>query len=301
MVTPVPTPATAPEATANDLIAQALQNAGVPPRNIELPPEVVAEPAKVPSPDGLPKGEVLGESPEEKATREAAEAAKVAVAKAQEPSEPKPGEKGEQPLGKAEIETAITEASSKFQSIMDRKINQITYQMRQTVDALNQFFQTQEDASLSGLSGEELVQKRLERLEKPGGPKIQIKTDQPVEQQAAQFYQYLANFVAAVGLKIDDKRIDWAPDVDDPKAGFNRFLVSIKTALVADQTTVIKELKDAGDAELAKLRKKTGVDKVSITGPGGSGIPDMSKLSAAEKIALGFQIQDELSQAAGQK
>jgi len=298
MVIPVSAPAPAPEKSANDLIAQALVNAGVPPRNIELPPVVEAEPATVPSPDGLPKGEVKGESPEEKAVREAAETAAQAAALAGKPAEPKPGEKGEQPLGKAEIEAAITEASSKFQGIMDRKINQITYQMRQTVDALNQFFQTQEDASLSGLSGEELVQKRLDRLEKPGGPKIQIKPDQPVDQQAAQFYQYLANFVAAVGLRIDDKRIDWAPDVDDPKAGFNRFLVSVKTALVADQTKVIKELKDAGDAELTKLRKKTGVDKVSITGPGGSGIPDLDKLSAAQKIELGIKIQEELSQAA---
>ena len=278
--------------SANAIIAQALENAGVPPRNIEIPPEPKpGEPVTgvgVPNLDGSPKGQVVGEElePEEDETPEA------------KPSEPKPGEPTVPPLGKADIEAAITEASSKFQSIMDRKINNLQVQMQQTIGALNQFFQSQEDSGISGLPENEQVMKRLERLEKPAQPKIQIQPGQPIEQQSTQFYQQLANFVDTVGLKIDDKRIDWAPDVDDPKTGFNRFLASIKAALVADQTKAIQDLKNTGDKELQKIRKKTGVDKVSTSGPGGTGIPNIDKMTPMEKIEYGYKVQEELSQVA---
>ena len=167
--------------------------------------------------------------------------------------------------------------------------------MQQTIGALNQFFQTQEDSRISGLSPEEQVQKRLDRLE-TGDKQLHIDTKQPIAEQPAQFYQQLVNFVDTVGLKIDDKRIDWAPGVDDPQVGFNRFLVSIKTALTEDQTKVIQELRAEGGKELAKVRKKTGVDKVSTIGPSGAGLPDISKLTPMEKIAYGYKVQEELSQ-----
>ena len=287
-----------PDKSVNAIIAQALANAGVPPRNIEVPPVAEAEPAaKVPTLDGKPKGQVQGESPEEKATREAEEA-KAAGAPAVEPPKPAPGEPPVQPLGKAEIETAITEASSKFQSLMDRKINQLQYQMTQTITALNQFFQSQEDASVAGLPENEQVLKRLGNLEKGVGTKIQIQANQPISQQPAQFYQQLVGFVDAVGLKVDDKRIDWAPDTDNPQVGFNRFLTSVKAALVEDQTKVIQALKDDGNKVLTNLRKKTGVDKVSATGPSGAGVPDIDKMNPMQKIEYGYAQQEQLSQVA---
>lgn len=281
------------EQSANTIIAEALQKAGVPPREISLPPETGAKPKEgTPSLDGLPKGQVKGESPEEKAEREAAEAS---VAEPKEPSEPKPGEPAVRPLGKADIEAAINQASSNFQRMMDGKINQLQLQMTQTVGALNQFFLAQEDSNISGLSTEEQVQKRLERLEKPPQPKIQIPA-QPIGEQPTQFYQQLANFVDTVGLKIDDRRIDWAPDTENPQVGFNRFLASIKKALVEDQTKVIQELKNDGNKELLKIRKKVGVDKVSTSGPGGAGLPDIEKMTSMEKIEYGYAQQEELSQ-----
>ncbi len=277
-----------PTNPANAIIAQALQAAGVQAKDIELPSETVTELAKTPSLDGQPKGQVMGELPLEEPE----------VEPAKELSKPEPGETVVPPLGKADIETAITEATSKFQSIMDRKINQLQFQMQQTVGALNQFFQTQEDTSISGLTPEEQVQKRLERLEKPAQPKIQIDPGQPISQQPTQFYQQLTNFVDTVGLKVDDKRIDWAPDATDPQAGFNRFLGSIKKALVEDQTKVITELKNTGEKEIGKLRKKTGVDKVSNSGPSGAGTPDVDKMTPMQKIEYGFQVQEQLSQVA---
>jgi len=277
-----------PAQTANTIIAEALAKAGVPQQNIQLLPEALpGGPPKesLPNLDGTLKGQVKGQLPEPPL---------VPPAVTPPPSEVKPGEQQEPPLSKAEIVAAINEASSRFQGTVDRKINQLQLQMQGTVNAFNQFFQTQEDSSIAGLPADEQILKRLERLEKPGQPRIQIQ--QPIEQQPTQFYQQLANFVDAVGLKIDDKRIDWAPDVTDSRTGFNRFLASIKKSLVEDQTKVIQDLKDNGDKEFQKLRKKAGVDQVSTTGPGGAGLPDLSKMTPMQKIEYGYQVNAELSQ-----
>lgn len=276
------------EETANSIIAEALGKAGVPSQNIEVPSEEVKQPVgAVPSSDGEPKAVVKGANLE---VEEEPETSKDGTPK---PDEVKPEL---ELLSKAETIAAINEASSKFQSMMDGKINQLQYQMTQTTTALNQFFQNQEDTSISSLPAEEQVQARLKRLESPVAPKIQIQAAQPINQQATQYYQQLTNFVDTVGLKIDDKRIDWAPDVTDPKTGYNRFFASIKKALVEDQTKVIQELKNNGDKVLSKIRKKTGVDKVSTSGPSGAGLPDMSKMTPMQKIELGYAQQEQLSQ-----
>lgn len=283
--------------SANAIIAKALESAGVSGQNIELPPEAVSEQANtLPSSDGLPKGQVKGESPEEKAEREEAESSEAGAIK---PSEPKPGEPIAQPLGKAEIEAAVTEATSRFQSMVDKKINQIQFQMQQTVGALNQFFQTQEDSNISGLSTEEQVQRRLDRLEKPTQPRIQIQS-QPQQPDAAvrQLYQYLVDMADVAGLKPDDKRLDWAGDLPVGQVSeiVNRFKTSVKNSLVADQTKVIQELKESGGKEIQKLRKKTGVDKVSTTGPSGAGLPDVDKMTPMQKLEYGFKLNEELAQ-----
>lgn len=277
--------------SANAIIAKALEDAGVPLREISIPSETEAGElgqgrANL---DGSSKGEVKGEIPEVEETTEL------------EPKAPAEAEsdetKGLAGLSKADIEAAINQASSKFQGIMDRKINQIQLQVQQTAEALNQFFQSQEDTNLSGLPENEQVLKRLDRIEK-GGQQARIQIQQPIERQSTQFYQQLVNFVDAVGLKVDDKRIDWAPGVDDPQTGLNRFLASIKTALVEDQTKVIQDLKGAGDKVLTNLRKKTGVDAVSTAGPSGEGLPDIDKMTPLQKLEHGYKTQEELSQAA---
>ena len=63
-----------------------------------------------------------------------------------------------------------------------------------------------------------------------------------------------------------------------------------------DQTKVIQELKNDGNRELQKVRKKTGVDKVSQSGPGGAGLLDLSKMTPMEKIEYGFKLQEQLAQ-----
>lgn len=272
------------ETTANSIIAQALQNAGVPPRNIELPPVTEqSEPQGRPNLDGSLKGQVKGElEVEEPEVPETEEAPEI--------SEPEIGEAEKQQLAKADIEVLIDQASAKFQSIMDRKINQLQAQMQQTVGALNQFFMAQEESSLANLPQEEQVLKRLERLER-GKLQPQVQPQLPVEQQPVQFYQQLVHFVDAVGLKVDDKRIDWAPEVSDPQTGFNRFIGSLKKALVEDQTNTIKELKNNGDKEIQKIRKRTGIDKVSTTGPSGAGLPNFDKMTPLQKLEYAFQQQ----------
>ena len=276
------------ENAANSVIAQALENAGVRPANIEIPAEAETGQAGTPSLDGLPKGQVKGQELEgEDDSKPVTET----------PSESKSDETPEQPLTKAEIQTAITEASSKFQSIMDRKINALNAQMQGTVTALNQFFNAQENPDISSLPPEDQVQERLKRLEKPSQPKIQIQS-QPISEQPTQFYQQLVGFVDAIGLKVDDKRLDWAPDTDNAQVGFNRFLVSVKSALVEDQTKVINELKKNGDKVISKVRKQTGVDAVSTKGPSGAGLPDISKMTPMQKIEYGFQQQAEAAQSA---
>lgn len=281
----------------NAVIAAALEKAGVPPRNIDLPPgsesNEPANEANVPNLDGSLKGEVKGaeREPEEEPSEPEAE-----------PSKTKPGEPTVQPLGKAEIEAAITEASSKFQSIMDKKINALQFQMQQTIGALNQFFQSQEDSSISGLPADEQTQRRLERLESgPKQPKIQIAQTPQADQAAQQLFQYLADMADVAGLKIDDGRLDWSGNLSPATNGSTivaNFKASVKAALIADQTKVIQDLKDGGNKEIQKIRKKAGVDKVSTSGPGGAGLPDVSKMTPMEKIEYGYKVQEELSQVA---
>ena len=276
------------EITANSIITQALENAGVPASGIELPAEVVEKQAGIPNLDGTPKGQTKGQlEPEEVVTEPVTKAA-----------EPISAETTEQPLSKADIGALIDQASSRFQSVMDKKMNVLDFQMKQTVGALNQFFQTQEDSSIAGLPAEEQVIKRLERLEKP--PQTKIQTEQPPQADTAgtQLYQYLVDMADVAGLKPDDKRLDWGGDLQVTQMSeiVNRFKVSVKAALVADQTKAVQELKDNGDKIISKVRKQAGVDKVSTVGPSGAGLPDVNKLSAIEKIDLGFKIQEELAQ-----
>lgn len=287
---------TNPVQSANAIIAQALADAGVPPRNIQLPAE---SPQGTPKEsesgstlksahkdsNGTPKGEVSGHDTDTAESEDSVQSVstKPPAAKSAVPVAPQ--------LGKSEIEQLLNQTSAKFQSIIDRKINAIQAQLTGTITALNQFFQAQDATSISGLPESEQVLKRLERLEK-GNRMPQIQVQQPIESQSTQFYQQLVNFVDAVGLHVDDKRIDWAPDVSDPKTGFNRFLASIKTALVEDQTKVIQELKASTDKELTKIRKKTGIDRVSTSGPSGAGNPDISKMTPAQKIEYGLQIHE---------
>lgn len=279
--------------TPDAIIAQALANAGVPAQNIDISPVVEeSAPSGLPTLDGQPKPASKGELPVEAVAE--AEATPAVVL-------PTPGEPTEQPLSKSDIEAAVAKASSSIQGLMDRKINQLQYQMTQTIGALNQFFQTQEDTSMAGLSGEDQVAKRLERLEQGGAKsKIQIATQPELtaQQQVTLTYQRLADIVVAVGIKMDDKRIDWAPDVsvDNFEAGFTRFKASLTKAVTEDQTNLIKKLKEDGGKEITKLRKKVGVDKVAIGGPGGPGLADVSKMTPMQKIEYGFKQQEELSQ-----
>jgi hypothetical protein len=230
--------------------------------------------------DGSLKGQVKGEAPESQEAEE--------VIAETETTETEPGGKVGQPADKEYIGTLINQVSSNLQSMFDHKINQLNANMAQTITALNQFFESQDNASLAGLPPEEQVAKRLERLEK-GGQQPRIQMQQPVEQQSTQTVQMLVGFVDAVGLKIDDKRIDWAPDVADPQIGFNRFAISVKKALTEDYAKAIQELKNNGEKEIGKLRKKAGVDKVSTSGPSGAGLPDISKMTPFEKLEYAFQ------------
>ena len=279
------------ESTVNSIVAAALMKAGVPEQNIELAPE--PEPSELASKesrrnlDGSFKGQVKGQdwaSEEEPA--------------GPEPSEVVSGVESEHPLTKAEIGTAINQASSRFQSIMDKRLNTLQHQMYGTMATLNQFLQNRENMDIAALSPEEQVSKRLERLESGMGNVVSAMTrPQPaIEQQPVQFYQQLVNFVDAVGLKVDDQRIDWAPDVSNPQVGFNRFLTSLKNTLMEDQTKAFQKLRSDGNHEIQKIRKKTGVDKVSTSGPSGAGLPNIDKMTPLEKIQLGFQINEQLNQ-----
>lgn len=282
--------------SANSIIADALAKAGVTPSNIELPSE--AEQSKPteeqpgrPNLDGSLKGEVKGESLEDKeADIETPEAT------AEKPSEPASEAKAEQPLSKADIETLVNQGSANIQSLMDRKLNQLNLQMQQTVGALNQFFQTQEESSIAGLPTEEQVLKRLDRLEKGGAQLPKIPTQSLGEPEAGMI-PTLKLFVDAAGLKADDSRIDWATDTNDPKVGLARFLGSVKKALMENQTAEIAKLKGDGEKEIQKLRKKTGVDKVSTSGPSGAGLPDISKLTSLQKLELGYRLNEEAARA----
>jgi hypothetical protein len=276
---------------ANSVIAEALRNTGVPDREIkaeELTPKPVE---KEPTPsqkrlDGQLKGQVKGQLPDEAETPAPTEEEKLVA-------EDVNSKTNSQTVSKEDIAALVEQASRNFQSIMDRKISQLNTQMQGTINALNQFFESQDNANLAGLPQDEQVMKRIERLEK-GGQMPRIQMQQPIEQQSVNYVQNLLGFVEAVGLKPDDKRIDWAPDVSDPQIGFKRFSGSLKKALVEDQTRAIQDLKDNGDKEISKLRKKTGVDKVSTLGASGAGLPDVNKMTPFEKLTYAFQ-QEEVA------
>lgn len=285
----------------NSIVAEALQKAGVRPADISVLPEPgksvepsvepvqPAQPGK-PNLDGTLKEQVKGAP---LGDREPVVEPKVETPEPLEPGTVEPVE--QKPLTVTEITDIISQASSQFQSIMDKKIFALQTQTQGIINALNQYFESQENAGLSGLPEGEQVQKRLERLEGgTKGPRIQV--NQPVEQQPITYYQQMVNFVNTVGMRIDDKRIDWAGDTNDPKVGFDRFLVSIKTALTEDQTKAIKGLKDDGDKEIAKVRKKVGVDRVNTVGPSGKGLPDIEKMTPLEKLTFAYDQAAVLAQ-----
>jgi hypothetical protein len=281
--------------TVNSIIAEALKTAGVAPRNIQLEsepvqPESTKETLGKRSPDGSPKSPSMSQSRDEV---EEPKESTTPKSETDESESAKSEEKAAAAITKAEIAAMIDQASSRFQSIMDRKINQITAQMNGTVNALNQFFQSQDEASISNLPEDVQIKKRLEKLEK-GGQLPRIQVQQPIEEQPTQFYSQLLSFVDAVGLRADDKRIDWAATETDPKVGFNKFLSSIKVALTEDSVKAIQSVRETGEKEITKIRKKSGVDKVSTTGPSGKGLPDIDKMTPMQKLEYAFQ-QNEIA------
>ena len=274
--------------SVNSVIAQALQAAGVREQNIELPTgEGKLEPQNPYAPEGAPKGEVMGEPGDSSNVQPEDESSSKP-----EPSKPKSEEpSGEKPLSKAEIEQAINQSSARLQSMVDKKLNLLTNQVTGVVNGLNKFFENQETASLSGLPAEEQVLRRLERLEQGGQkPKIEIPqaTEPAQPDQTQMMYQFLANLVDAVGLRIDDKRLDWSEPT--------KFITTLKSSLAEDYTKAINELKNNGNKELQKIRKKTGVDKVSQSGPGGAGLPDIDKMTPMQKLEYGFKQAEEAAQ-----
>ncbi len=281
--------------TADSIVSQALKDAGVPEANINLTPTpsqtVAADKAVVPRLDGELKGPT-------KDTEFSAEIDKIFAAKEPVGPDGKPpeGADGDKvvALGKEEMSQMLTETLGKFQSLVDRKINQLQQQQTATVNALNSLISTQEQAVLEGLPEDVQLKRRLEKLEKGEGS--QVVTTQPVSQQLPQFYNYLVSFVTAVGLDPADKRIDWAPDEDDPNTGLNKFLTSIKNAVSEDKQKEIGDLKAEATKAVTKLAKRLGVDKIPTSPPSGDGLPDMSKLSPMEKIELGLKIVAEQKQ-----
>jgi len=266
--------------SVDSIVAQALKEVGVASKDINLTPE--PEPGETPplerktKLDGSLKGQTKGELTDDEGTQDTDEPT---------PDEPESDVQPEQSLSKADITALVDQASSKFQSLMDRKINTLTSQMQQQNTMLSQFFEIQDNTALAGLPPEEQVLKRLERLEgRATQPAPQVQPSQSGTQQL----QMLVNLVDAVGLKADDSRIDWAPDVTDPQAGMNRFITSIKAAMTEDRTKAIQELKDNGNKEIQKIRKKVGIDKVSTTGAGGAGLPNIEKMTPFQKLEYAF-------------
>jgi len=273
---------------ANSIISEALKNAGVPAREINLTPEPPVVPVvKTVEPvnerktklDGSLKGQVKGELMEEQEPDkdDVTDPDKVP------PTEPKPAEQH----SKEDIAALIDQASVKFQSIMDRKIFALNTQTQQIASALNQFFESQDNASFNGLPPEEQVLQRIKRLEEGGQrPKIQLQQPVAVNPVAQSTYQLFANLVDSVGLKIDDKRIDWSPELpaSEMQTINNRFAASLKKALVEDQTKIITELKNSGEKEIGKIRKKSGVDRLSTSGAGGAGLPNVDGMTPFQKL-----------------
>jgi len=264
------------------IVAQALKEAGVPSRNI--PP--VAEKATlppVPRVDGKLKGATKGadnlvEPPEEQAHEETSPS---------EVAPPEPTDK-EQLLSKKDIESILDMATRKFQSIVDSRTARLNSQVQAT---LNQFVQGQNEAYISTLPEEEQLklrnqqlQDRVDKLEQTG-----LQPAAPIAQQSVPFIQYLANIVDAVGLRIDDKRIDWAPSETTMEAGMSKFISSVKKALGEDRKTEAEKLKNEHEQSIKKLRKTLGVDRVASSSPGGAGSPNLEKMTPVEKMEYAYR------------
>ncbi len=268
-------------AGVNSVIAEALSKAGVTELGQPKPPEPAegAPVEPIPNLDGTLKGETKGEpgSPIEPVS----ETPVVEPV----PAEPVSGDKVV-PLGKEDLVAFLDEASSKFQSIMDRKINSIAAQMQTQSSALTEFFRSQDEASLASLSPEEQTLKRLERLEKSPVPAAQPPHDNGT---SPDYNSICASVLQTVGLKPSDERLDWAKEAGiTPEIGFTRFLGSVQKAFVEDQTTVLKTLKDTGDKAIAAVRKKAGVDEVPNKPPGGNALPDIDKLTPLQKLEYAY-------------
>jgi hypothetical protein len=271
---------------ANDIVAQALKEAGVPARNIELPADKGDGNKPLAPTTGEPKGDAQGADLEtqQRATPQAVS------------SKPESTETEGKPLTMADIEKALDGATRKFQSITDKRIAQLQNQFQSVSNSLNTMVQSKEDAELASLPEDEQLKRRVEKLEKGGRPPTPIPA--PAAEQVTAVYQRLADMVDLAGLKIDDPRIDWAPDVPagDFATGYARFKTSIKAALAEDTKKAIEGVKTEGNKELTKLRKQLGVDKVSTSGTSGKGTPDIDKLTPAEKIKLGFELERQQAQ-----
>lgn len=266
------------EVAVNELVAQALKEAGVPERSIELPPETQTK-------DGLPPinttpKAVVGEELEDEKTPST------------ESSKSKSPESESKPLTKADLEALLEQSSRKFQSITDKSIARMQQQVQAVSNTLSSFVQSKEDAEFNSLPEDEQLKRRLERLEKGK----QVNPAQPISQQPVQFIDHLVKFVDVVGLKVDDSRIDWGKDETDFNAGYQKFLTSVKAALMEDTKKAIEGVRLENSKELTKLRKKLGIDKVSVSGSSGKGTPNVDALTPGEKIKYGFELERQQSQ-----
>lgn len=304
-INPTPNP-TLVDPTVNSIVQAALAKAGVPSTNIGKDDNTgvskvaqEGENAVLPN-DRRLDGKLKGSTKDTGLTDESEELdpnAKPAKNESQSSPNKDKGDKEEKTPSTKEILDAFDKGLSRIQSVYDRRMNQIQQSINGISTIVTSITQKQEESDIASLPADQQLLRRIERLEKgkaPGQPQSNVNPQQSIDTQVPQFYQFLVNVADGLGIKIDDSRIDWAPDAADFKTGMGRFMSSLKAIQSEEFRKQASDLKKEADTEIQKVKNKVGYNRVATSGASGAGRPNLSNVSPMQKIRAGLLIDEEL-------
>lgn len=283
----------------NDVVNNALKAAGINLADVQQPPQGTppVAPATTTTPPTTPATPTqdVSQKAKKNLTHRVPEAPAPTATPASSEKTPegdKAPEDGKVSLSKADIDAMLTDVSRRFQSTIDRRLAQVEAKTTAVMNSLTQMSAKQEEIELAALPEEERLKKEVQILkERVNNPKPQPSPGQTLGDAASQpnVMTQIAVALDILGIKVDDKRLDWALDTNDYATGMARLQTSIRNIVNADKQDVAKRAKEALDVELAKVRKELKLDKVNHSGPSGSDNVDTSKLSPLEKISYGLR------------
>ena len=190
------------------------------------------------------------------------------------PPEVKPPEVQAQPITEERLQQLLAQQAETLKRSLQSEKDKAVAEVRREADKALRRERLEKDAIKSSLKGYdadsgkspaealELAELRA-RDQSHQASDVEERQRRELETYSVQLKQSLKDHLKEVGIDEADKRIDWAEDAQDFLSGRGRFDKSVAQILKGNQTKAQEVMKTTLEAEVSKIRKELGLDKVN--------------------------------------